>query len=199
MHRRWLVLGVGCGVLWSSAASAAESGFIGPRNILHADVLALSAGERIAGVYWEHVRREDTDYWSFLTGVGVAWDFTLEPIGELDVTELDLDELAIGLQWRYYGERPSGMYGILNTSLVLAEGSGVGDDGRHRDYRFAGIGLFPLSLGYRVLLAPAVIDLAVSFTLPATGYFFQRNGGDDGIGAIGGYGFVLAGGIGFGF
>jgi len=169
-------------------------------DVVRVDVLTFWEGKELVAAYWEHLRRhEPTGYWSTVAGLGIARGVRLAPTGHLDVTELDLDAYALGFDWRYYGDEPWGGYGFAGGSLVFCEGSGESEEGRILEYRFVGVGTALLGLGYQLVITHLSLDASVSLRFPTTGYFFQRDGGDDGIGALGGTGFVLAGGVGVGF
>ncbi len=165
----------------------------GPRNVLHADLLAWAVGKRLYGTYYERTSTRATK--SLILGVGIARDQEFDTVGQVEADKLDVDMVGVGVQWRYYGSSAFGLYGL--GGLSFSGGRAEGRDDPDLEYDCYGMEITLLGLGYQYLIGGHLaLDASLSFRQQVV-YLKPVGGSDDGF--LGGFGFPLAGSIGFAF
>jgi hypothetical protein len=179
----------------SAARGIANSQTDGCRNVLHADVLAFAYDQEIYGIYYERVHQRDDR--SLVFGVLAARDARMDS-DNVDARELRADLVATGIGWRSYRDSPEGFYVAVGGSLVAGKVTGEDDRERTREYWYIGYDVSILGLGYQLFLGDRVaLDVSTSFR-QALGYLTEAGAGNDD-GFTGGYGIIVAGGVGWAF
>ncbi len=169
-------------------------------NLVHFDVLAPIANSGMYGVAYERIYKEYSNLGgpaSFLIAVATA--------DEVEMNHQSLDDLkgkdflAIGILGREYSLNTlSGLYGQYGISYITGDAEGI-DDGVLRRYEIQG-GEIQGGLGLQLLIAKTfVFDVNITGRVDLGTLKNKGTGEDDEDEFLVGWGFAIAGGVGFAF